>query len=85
VDETQLIEEGNDAEELLQAPAFNRTVNTLADHSIQTFLNSEPDDSEARDQAHRHYRAVVDIVSTLKSSVSVRNEIRAKNETKIEV
>jgi len=85
VDETQLIEEGNDAEELLQAPAFNRTVNTLADQSVQTFLNSEPDNSEARDQAYRHYRAVVDIVSTLKSSVSVRNEIHAKNETKIEV
>lgn len=85
MDETQLIEEGNDAEELLQAPAFNRTVNTLADQSVQTFLNSEPDNSEARDQAYRHYRAVVDIVSTLKSSVSVRNEIHAKNETKIEV
>ena len=76
-----MVEQGNDAETLLNSEAFNRTINTVVDATFQTFVNSQYPENEKRDRAHAHYRALVDLVNTLKERVSVRDEIMAKIES----
>ena len=76
--EEQLCTFGDEAEVLLKTEAFNRTVNQLVDVSFQAFCNSKPEDKDARDRSYAHYRALVDIVSTLQQRVSVRDEVQAK-------
>jgi len=76
--EEQLCRIGDDAETLLKSDVFTLTVNQLVDATFQTFANSEPTDSEGRERAFHHYRALVDIVSTLQQRVSIRDEIISK-------
>ena len=76
--EEQLVRMGEEAEVLLNAEAFSSTVNQLVDASFQTFTNSTPEESEKREAAYHHYRALVDIVSTLRQRVSVKDEIVSK-------
>ena len=76
--EEQLCQMGDEAEVLLKTDAFDATVNQLVDAAFQAFVNSKPDDKEGRERAYSHYRALVDIVSTLQQRVSVRDEIQAK-------
>ncbi len=76
--EEQLCRLGDEAEILLKTDAFNRTVNQLVDVSFQAFCNSKPEDKDARERCYAHYRALVDIVSTLQQRVSVRDEVQAK-------
>ena len=78
--EEQLVQAGDDAETLLSADAFDRVINSLVESTFQTFVNSPVSDNEARDNAYRHYRALVDVVNTLKQRVSIRDEIVAKYE-----
>lgn len=80
-DEEALISRGDDAENLMQNEAFSRTVNSLVDSTFQAFCNSKPEDSQLRENTYHHYRAVVDIVNTLKQSISVRDEIHDKNKS----
>ena len=82
--EDELIALGSDAEVLLSSSAFTQTVNSLVDNTFQTFSNSPPDKPDERETAHSSYRALVDIVNTLRQRVSVRDEIIAKNESKTE-
>ena len=76
--EEQLCRLGDEAEVLLKTEAFNRTVNQLVDVSFQAFCNSKPEDRDARERSYAHYRALVDIISTLQQRVSVRDEAQAK-------
>jgi hypothetical protein len=76
--EEELLRLGDEAEILISNPAFNSTVNQLVDVSFQAFVNSKPEDKEGRERSYSHYRALVDIVSTLQQRVSVRDEINAK-------
>ena len=76
--EEQLCRLGDEADVLLKTDAFNRTVNQLVDACFQAFSNSKPEDTDARERSYAHYRALVDIVSTLQQRVSVRDEIQAK-------
>ena len=76
--EDQLCRMGDEAEVLLKTDAFNLTVNQLVDSCFQAFSNSKPEDKDARERSYSHYRALVDIVSTLQQRVSVRDEIQAK-------
>ena len=76
--EEQLCRLGDEADVLLKTDAFNATVNQLVDASFQAFVNSKPEDKEGRERSYNHYRALVDIVSTLQQRVSVRDEIQAK-------
>ena len=73
--EEQLVRMGEAAEVLLDADAFSSTVNSLVDASFQNFTNSTPDENEKREAAYHHYRALVDIVSTLRQRVQVKDEI----------
>jgi len=77
--EEALVKLGDEAEELLQTPIFTNTINALVEATFQAFVNSEPEKKDQRDATYSHYRAIVDIVNTLKQRVSVRNEINQKN------
>ena len=76
--EEQFCRFGDEAEVLLKTPAFDATINQLVDSSFQAFVNSKPEDKDARERSYAHYRALVDIVSTLQQRVSVRDEVQAK-------
>ena len=76
--EEQLVRQGEAAEVLLDSEAFSTTVNQLVDASFQNFTNSTPDENEKREQSYHHYRALVDIVSTLRQRVQVKDEIVSK-------
>ena len=74
----ELVQLGDDAEMLLDNPVFTKTVNGLVDSSFQTFCNSKAEEPDVRERAYHHYRAVVDIVSTLQQRVTVRDQINAQ-------
>lgn len=76
--EEQLVVMGEEAEELLTSTAFTNAVNSLVDASFQTFSNSKANEQAEREQAYHHYRALVDIVSTLQQRVHVKDEIVTK-------
>lgn len=74
--EEQLVVAGDEAEALLGASAFTSVINELVEQTFQTFVNTSPEDREKREQAYSHYRALVDVVNTLKQRVEVRNSIQ---------
>lgn len=80
--EQVLVDQGHSAEQLLQSEVFSSTVNNLVDACFQQFVNTKPEDSTSRETAYNHYRALVDIINTLKQKVSVKDEIMSKNEEK---
>ena len=65
-EEEQLVQLGEDAEAVLNSPAFERTVNKLVESTFQAFVNSKADEEDLRKQTYSHYRALVDVVNTLK-------------------
>mgnify|MGYP000878439086 CR=1 FL=1 len=80
MNEEQLAQLGVDAEVLLNTEAFNRTINILVDSSVQEFLSSAPDEEDKRVNAYNHYKALVDIVNTLRQQVEVRDQIDSKQD-----
>jgi hypothetical protein len=82
--QSELIRMGEEAEFLLDNPAFNSTVNNLVDQSFQSFANSKPEQTEERERSYFHYKALVDIVSTLQQRVAVREQIIANDNTRQE-
>lgn len=74
-EEQNLMQMGDEADELLRNTTFNKTVNALVEGTFQGFVNSKPEDSDARERNYNHYRALVDIVNTLQQRVNVRNQI----------
>jgi hypothetical protein len=78
-DQETLVLMGEAAEALLDSEAFTTTINQLVDSSFQTFANTAPVESEKREAAYHNYRAIVDLVSTLRQRVSVKDEIVSKS------
>ena len=77
--QAQLIKSGDDCEILLKQEPFTRVINALTEGSFQRFVNSKPEEKEERDHTYYHYRALVDVVNTLRQQVSVRDEIITKD------
>ena len=73
--EEQLVMAGDEAGAVLSGSAFNSVINELVERSFQTFVNTEPADKDKREYAYKHYRALVDVVDTLKQRVQVRDSI----------
>jgi len=73
--EEQLVMAGDEAGAVLSGSAFNSVINDLVERSFQTFVNTEPADKDKREYAYNHYRALVDVVDTLKQRVQVRDSI----------
>jgi len=78
MNDEQLVNLGTDAETLLNTEAFTKTVNMMVDSTVQAFLSSAPEEEAKRTEAYGHYRAIVDIVNTLRQQVEVRDQIDAK-------
>ena len=78
--EAVLVQQGDEAQALLETAAFNQVVNQLVEASFQTFTNTKPEDNQTRERAYHHYRGLVDIVNTLQQRVAVRDGINAKND-----
>lgn len=76
--EEQLVAAGNQAEVLLKTDVFSSTINAMVDGAFQAFANSKPEEASVREQTYYHYRALVDIVSTLQQRVQIKDEIEAK-------
>ena len=76
--ELALVKQGEDASFLLNNDIFNNTINSLVDAAFQAFVNSKPEETTAREQSYHHYRALVDIVNTLRQRVAVKEQIEAK-------
>ena len=74
-----MISKGEAADVLLNTDAFSNTIDQMVQGTFQTFVNSKPEDTEVRERAYSHYSALVDIVSTLRQQVSVKDEIITKN------
>ncbi len=77
--EQDLIALGVDADNLLKNETFNKVLNRMVDGSFATFTSTKPEEKEKREKAYDHYRALVDIISTLKQDIQVKDEIEAKN------
>ena len=73
--EEQLVMAGDEAGAVLSGSAFNSVINELVERTFQTFVNTDPADKCKREYAYNHYRALVDVVDTLKQRVQVRDSI----------
>lgn len=82
--QSELIRMGEEAETLLDNPAFTSTVNNLVDQAFQSFTNSKPEQTDERERSYHHYKALVEIVSTLQQRVAVRDQITANDNTRQE-
>jgi len=80
MNEQELINQGEDAEALLKSEPFNRVINKLVEQQFQSFVNSTPEQSKERSVTYYHYRALVDVVNTLKQHVSIKDEVLAKRD-----
>ena len=79
--EEQMIQHGDEAEQILGSSAFNATVNELVDEAFKAFVNTEPHETEKREETYRHYRALVDVVNHFKHKVAVRDSIKEQGDT----
>ena len=77
--EEQMIHLGNAAEETLKNEAFATIVNQLINNSFNSFVGTEPGDSDARTAAYYQYKAIREVVDTMQQHVSVRDEINGRN------
>ena len=77
-DQEPLVRLGEEAEVRLDSESLSGTINQLVDASFQMFANSSPEEAAKSAAAYHHYRALVDIVSTLCQRVSVKDEIIKK-------
>ena len=82
--QSELIRMGEEAENLLDNPAFTSVVNNLVDQSFQSFTSSKPNQKDERERAYHHYKALVEIVSTLQQRAAVREQIIANDNTRQE-
>lgn len=78
--EEQLVTAGDEAEAVLSAPAFTSVVDSIVESAFSTFVNSQPDDTLKRENSYHHYRAIADVVNTLKQRVEVRDNILAQGD-----
>lgn len=78
--EEQLVMAGDEAEAVLSAPAFTSVVDSIVEGAFSTFVNTQPEEATKRETAYHHYRAIADVVNTLKQRVEVRNSIVAQGD-----
>lgn len=78
--EEQLVTAGDEAEVLLKSSAFTSVVDSIVESAFSTFVNTKPSEGETREKAYHHYRAIADVVNTLKQRVEVRDNILAQGD-----
>lgn len=78
-----LVALGNEAQDLLDNQSFNKVIDSLVDECFQMIGNTQPSQTEKREQSYFLYKAMVEIVNTLHQRVAVRDEIIAKRDSEI--
>lgn len=79
IKEAELVQEGEQAEELLNNQTFATVTNRLVEAAFQAFVNSKPEETKERERSYYAYRGLVDIHQTLQQSVSVKDNIMNRN------
>tara|TARA_B100000780_G_scaffold61148_2_gene39355 strand:+ start:5356 stop:5634 length:279 start_codon:yes stop_codon:yes gene_type:complete len=80
MNDEQLVEIGNEADVLLKNETFNKLLNLMVDGTVQSFLTSAEDETAEREKAYNHYRALTDMVATLRQMIEVRDQVHSKDE-----
>lgn len=75
MNDAQLIDRGNAAQELLNNETFHGLAKDLLDHYVSTFLATAPEQSEARNSAYFQCRGLQDLLAVLQQWVTVRDNI----------
>lgn len=78
--EEQLVNQGQEAEQLLKNESFNKVVKGLLDQYVQVFFNTDPSQSDERNIAYYSARSVQEVINTLNQQVLMKNQILEKNE-----
>ncbi len=78
-DHDGLLTAGEDTEIILNNTSLKLFINQSLYASFQAFCNFKPEEKEKREMSYQHYRALVDIVSTLQQRAKVKDEIVAKS------
>ncbi len=78
-EDEQLIIAGDNAEALLENPAFDSAFQSLVENCFRTFSMSESKDTELREAAYYQYQAITGIINTLRQNVDVRDQIKSRN------
>ena len=82
--EDAIVQNGDEAEALLTNNTFTTIVDELVQEVFEGFVNTAPEAKSEREQKYNHYRALVDIVHTLKQRVEVRDQmLEARNDSDI--
>jgi len=76
----QLVNQGQEAEQLLKNESFNKVVKGLLDQYVQVFFNTDPSQSDERNIAYYSARSVQEVINTLNQQVLMKNQILEKNE-----
>tara|TARA_B110000908_G_C10147874_1_gene399914 strand:+ start:597 stop:875 length:279 start_codon:yes stop_codon:yes gene_type:complete len=76
--EDELVNKGEDAEMLLGLDAFTNMVDSQIQAATQQFFASDPEDFEMREDAYLQYRALAELISTLRQQVEVLAQIKSK-------
>lgn len=77
-EEEQMIALGDASEAILGQNVFATVVNHLAETYFQSFISTRPEDSEKREGVYAQYKALQDVIGTLRQFQSVRDQIAAK-------
>lgn len=75
-----LIERGIAATEILENQAFGAVVNDLLNYYAQSSMNSQPNQSELREAAYYQFRALNDVVNTLRQWAIMKDTLLSNTE-----
>ena len=78
--EEQLVNQGQEAEQLLKNESFNKVVKGLLDQYVQVFFNTDPSHGDERNIAYYSARSIQEVINTLNQQVLMKNQILEKNE-----
>lgn len=82
--ENQLIEQGINAEELINSPTFIAVLNALSNSYISELLNTKPNQSQEREGLYNLTKATQGIVTTLNEWIAVKDQIAQSLEAQYE-
>lgn len=74
----QMIDQGNNAEELINSAAFKETFAIAQSGTIQHWMTSKPEEEAQRTSAYYMMRGFQDIAGLLQQQIQIRDQILDK-------
>jgi hypothetical protein len=75
MNDTQLIDRGTAAKELVEHPQFQAVANTLMDTYLGSIVNTSPAEEKVREAAYYQIKGLQDIFAVLNQWVSIKDQI----------